>query len=58
MTPEQLATKVAATRAAQGLPPHVQDAAALERCAAIFRLVDPVALERARAELRAAAEGE
>jgi hypothetical protein len=43
MTPEmcELAAKVARTRAAQGLPPTIQDPAALERAAAVLRLMTP-----------------
>lgn len=40
MTPE-LRAYVAASRAEQGLPPTIQDPAALERIAAVFRLVNP-----------------
>ncbi|MGH3933562.1 MAG: hypothetical protein ACRDS1_01025 [Pseudonocardiaceae bacterium] len=40
MTPE-LRAYVAASRAAQGLPPTVEDPAILERVAAVFRLVAP-----------------
>jgi hypothetical protein len=32
--------RVAASRAAQGLPPVVEDLAVIERVAAVFRLVD------------------
>ncbi len=43
MTPEmcELVAKVARTRAAQGLPPTIQDPAALERAAAVLRLMMP-----------------
>jgi hypothetical protein len=57
VSPDEWA-RVAASRAQQGLPPTVQDPGTLERVAAIFRLVDPVALDRARTDLRAAAEGD
>ncbi|MGH3810269.1 MAG: hypothetical protein ACRDRU_27345 [Pseudonocardiaceae bacterium] len=39
MTPAELRAKVATSRVAQGLPPTVQDPAALERAAAVMRLV-------------------
>ena len=39
MLPEQLRAVVAASRAAQGLPPVVQDPAALERAATAFRVM-------------------
>jgi hypothetical protein len=38
----ELRAKVAASRAAQGLPPVVTDPATLERVAAVLRLVAPV----------------
>ena len=38
MSPEQLHAVVAASRAAQGLPPVIEDPATLERVAAVFRL--------------------
>lgn len=37
----ELVAKVARTRAAQGLPPTIQDPAALERAAAALRLMTP-----------------
>jgi hypothetical protein len=54
VTPAELRAKVATSRAAQGLPPTVQDPAALERAAAVLRLValpEPlVPLQRKRSE--------
>ncbi|MGH3798480.1 MAG: hypothetical protein ACRDSP_26855 [Pseudonocardiaceae bacterium] len=41
MSPEEVHAKVIATRAAQGLPPTIQDPATLERIAAILRLCPP-----------------
>lgn len=38
VSPEQLHAVVAASRAAQGLPPVIEDPATLERVAAVFRL--------------------
>jgi hypothetical protein len=38
---ELIHAKVVRTRAAQGLPPTVQDPAALERVAALFELMTP-----------------
>ena len=40
MTPAELHAKVVRTRAAQGLPPTVEDPADLERAAAALRLAD------------------
>ncbi|MEV6860536.1 hypothetical protein AB0M44_05985 [Streptosporangium subroseum] len=37
---DEMRTRVAASRAAQGLPPVVEDLAIIERVAAVFRLVD------------------
>jgi hypothetical protein len=39
MTPEPLRAKVTRTRASQGLPPVITDAATVERVAAVLRLV-------------------
>jgi hypothetical protein len=39
--PQSVRDRVAATRAAQGLPPTVEDPAALERAAAVLRLPAP-----------------
>jgi hypothetical protein len=39
VSPEQIHAKVTRTRAEQGLPPTVTDPGALERCAAVFRLM-------------------
>jgi hypothetical protein len=40
--------RVAATRAAQGLPPTVEDPAALERAAAVLRLAPAPCVPRQR----------
>ena len=37
---DEMRARVAASRAAQGLPPVVEDLAVIERVAAVFRLVD------------------
>jgi hypothetical protein len=41
VSPDDLRAYVAASRAGQGLPPTVTDAATLERVAAVFRLTAP-----------------
>lgn len=41
ITPELIHAEVLRSRAAQGLPPKVQDPAVLERVAAVLRLADP-----------------
>lgn len=52
MTPDYFREMVARTRAAQGLPPTIQDPAALRAMANIYRLVD---IEPLAVELRSAA---
>lgn len=42
---DRISRKVATSRAAQGLPPAIEDPATLERVAAIFRLVADQAAE-------------
>ncbi|MEV4249639.1 hypothetical protein AB0J63_40270 [Streptosporangium canum] len=37
---DEMRARVAVSRAAQGLPPVVEDLAVIERVAAVFRLVD------------------
>ena len=53
-SPEPLRAKVTRTRASQGLPPVITDAATLERVAAVLRLVVPdeslVPSQRTRSE--------
>ncbi|MFG1879509.1 hypothetical protein ACGFIV_32210 [Sphaerisporangium sp. NPDC049003] len=43
---DEMRARVAASRAAQGLPPVIEDLAVLERVAAVFRLVGERQSER------------